>query len=226
VTDDTTTEERRNFYGRIRGKTLRPSQKDYLANDLGQYELSGVHRDVNPARTPLALTGEVWLEIGYGGGEHLYHQAALNPLAQVIGCEIFVNTVAMLLGKLHEAPLANVSLYTGDVRDLLEVVPTASLSKAFLLYPDPWPKNRHHRRRFVTEGYLAKLAAAMKPGAEFRVATDIPDYVRQTLQEVPANGFSLTNQSGTAWPDWVSTRYEQKALRESRVPHYMTFKRD
>jgi tRNA (guanine-N7-)-methyltransferase len=106
-------------------------------------------------------------------------------------------------------------------------LPQQSLSKVFLNYPDPWPKARHHRRRFVTPGYLALLARAMKPGAEFRVATDIPDYVRQTLEEVPQAGFELISQTGQgqAWDDWLSTRYEQKALREGRDPHYLTFRR-
>ncbi len=98
-------------------------------------------------------------------------------------------------------------------------------SKAFLNYPDPWPKKRHHRRRFVTQGYLGPLARVLAPGATFRVATDIPDYVRQTLEEVPQAGFDLVSESGEAWEDWLSTRYEQKALREGRVPHYMTFRR-
>jgi tRNA (guanine-N7-)-methyltransferase len=98
-----------------------------------------------------------------------------------------------------------------------------------LLYPDPWPKRRHHRRRFVTPEHLAPLARVLKPGAEFRVATDIVDYVRQTLLEVPKQGFAYQNQDpkgrNPAWSDWISTRYEQKALREGRMPHYLTFHR-
>jgi tRNA (guanine-N7-)-methyltransferase len=114
------------------------------------------------------------------------------------------------------------------VRDLFDVLPDACLSKVFLNYPDPWPKARHHRRRFVTPEYLAPLARKMILGSEFRVATDIPDYVRQTLEEVPPAGFTLERQAGQgeAWDDWLSTRYEQKALREGREPHYLTFRRD
>jgi tRNA (guanine-N7-)-methyltransferase len=111
------------------------------------------------------------------------------------------------------------------VRDVFEVLPAGSVARAFLNYPDPWPKARHHRRRFVTPGYLGALARVMAPGAEFRVATDIADYMRQTLEEVPVAGFDLVGQSGTPWADWVSTRYEQKALREGRVPDYATFLR-
>jgi tRNA (guanine-N7-)-methyltransferase len=224
--------ERRNFYGRVHGKTLRPAQKVYLAEDLGRLSLPGVTREDNPDRAPLDLSalpgqGPVWLEIGFGGGEHLVHMAARHPDIRLIGCEPFVNGIAMLLGKIRSAGVSNLALHPGDVRDLFDVLPDACLSKVFLNYPDPWPKARHHRRRFVTPGYLLPLARVTAPGAEFRVATDIPDYVRQTLEEVPAAGFDLIRQGGPgeAWEDWLSTRYEQKALREGRQPHYLTFRR-
>ena len=131
----------------------------------------------------------------------------------------------MLLGKIRAAGVENLAIHPGDVRDLFDVLPAASIDKAFLNYPDPWPKARHHRRRFVTPDYLAGLARVLKPGAEFRVATDIPDYVRQTLEEVPQAGFTLLDQGDQPWADWLSTRYEQKALREGRPPHYLTFQR-
>ena len=223
--------ERRNFYGRIRGKTLRASQKDYLAEDLGPLTLRGVTREDNPARQPLdlALAGgrPLWLEVGFGGGEHLVHMAAANPQVTILGAEPFVNGIAMLLGKIRGAGVQNLWLHPGDVRDLFDVLPDSCLSKVFLNYPDPWPKARHHRRRFVTPDYLRQLARVTHPGAEFRVATDIPDYVRQTLEEVPQAGFDLVREAGPgeAWDDWLSTRYEQKALREGRAPHYLTFRR-
>jgi tRNA (guanine-N7-)-methyltransferase len=122
-----------------------------------------------------------------------------------------------------------VAVHPGDVRDLFDVLPDGSISKAFLNYPDPWPKKRHHRRRFVTPEYLGPLHRVLAPGAEFRVATDIPDYVRQTLEEVPKAGFEWLAESPRdwrePWDDWISTRYEQKALREGRVPYYLTFRR-
>jgi tRNA (guanine-N7-)-methyltransferase len=221
--------ERRNFYGRIHGKTLRSSQKIYLAEDLGPLTLRSVTRDENPERKILDLTQfagkPLWLEIGFGGGEHLVHMAATYPSIGMIGCEPFVNGIAMLLGKIRAADVTNLMIHPGDVRDLFDVLPAASIDKAFLNYPDPWPKARHHRRRFVTSGYLAGLARVLKPGAEFRVATDIPDYVRQTLEEVPQAGFTLHDQGATPWSDWLSTRYEQKALREGRPPYYLTFLR-
>lgn len=223
--------ERRNFYGRIRGKTLRASQKDYLANDLEKLTLPGISREDNPQREVQGLDftagRPLWLEVGFGGGEHLIHMAARYPEVFLLGAEPFVNGIAMLLGKVRAAAVSNLALHPGDVRDLFDVLPSGVVQKAFLNYPDPWPKARHHRRRFVTPEYLAALARVCAPGAEFRVATDIPDYVRQTLEEVPPAGFDLVHQAGPggAWEDWLSTRYEQKALREGRAPHYLTFRR-
>jgi tRNA (guanine-N7-)-methyltransferase len=171
----------------------------------------------------------VWLEIGFGGGEHMVHMAARYPDIALIGAEPFVNGVAMLLGKIRKANLTNLAVHPGDIRDLFDVLPDAAISRVFLNYPDPWPKARHHRRRFVTPQFLAPLTRVMAPGATLRVATDIPDYVRQTLEEVPRAGFRWTaggpEDWRRPWDDWISTRYEQKALREGRRPHYLTFRR-
>jgi tRNA (guanine-N7-)-methyltransferase len=217
----------RNFYGRTRGKTLRPLQRERLEGLLPALTLHGVTREENPGREVLAgLPAPLWLEIGFGGGEHLVHMAGLHPEVTVLGAEPFVNGIAQFLGKLEAAGVRNVLLHPGDARDLLEVLPEGAVQKAFLNYPDPWPKARHHRRRFVTPESLGLLARVLAPGAEFRVATDIEDYVRQTLEEVPRAGFVLERgPTDEAWPDWLSTRYEQKALREGRHPHYMTFRR-
>ena len=228
------TRPRRNFYGRLKGKSLKKSQQGYIAEDLEALSPGPVSWDDNPDRNPLDLNTlfpgkDVWLEIGFGGGEHLVHQAAENPDVGIIGCEPYINGVAMLLGKIRRSGVNNLAVYPGDARDLFDVLPEASISRAFLLYPDPWPTARHHRRRFVTAEHLAPLSQKLKPGAIFRVATDIEDYVRQTMIEVPRHGFEWQANRAqdwrVAWPDWLSTRYEQKALREGRVPHYMTFKR-
>lgn len=224
----------RNFYGRTRGKGLRDSQKSYL-KDLEEIGLNGVDWENNPERHALNLAlifGErpVWLEVGFGGGEHMVHQAVANPGVGIIGAEPYINGVAMLLGKIRRAGATNIRVHPGDARDLMDVLPEASIARAFLLYPDPWPKKKHHRRRFVTPEHLGPLHAALKPGAEFRIATDIPDYVRQALEEVPKAGFEwLADRAEDwrrPWDDWISTRYEQKALREGRVPHYLTFRRN
>ena len=224
----------RNFYGRFKGKGLRDSQQKYLDEDLAALSPGAVTWEENPGRSELDL-GEmfpgkdVWLEVGFGGGEHMVHQAASNRDVGIIGCEPYINGVAMLLGKIRDAAIDNVKVHPGDARDMMDVLPAQSISKAFLLYPDPWPKKRHHRRRFVTQEHLQPLAEVLKPGAIFRVATDIPDYVRQTLQEVPKAGFEWLAEGPTdwrePWDDWISTRYEQKALREGRTPHYLTFRR-
>lgn len=224
----------RNFYGRLKGKGLRQAQETYLAEDLARLSPGPVGWDENPERRPLDLAArfggrEVWLEIGFGGGEHMVHQAARNPQAGIIGCEPYINGVAMLLGKIRAAGVENLAVHPGDVRDLFDVLPEASIAKAFLLYPDPWPKRRHHRRRFVTPEYLEPLARVLRRGAEFRVASDIPDYLRQSVEQVPQHGFELLNEDPqdwhAPWKDWLPTRYERKALREGRVPHYLTFRR-
>ncbi|WP_299656198.1 tRNA (guanosine(46)-N7)-methyltransferase TrmB [uncultured Tateyamaria sp.] len=228
------TRPHRNFYGRLKGKPLKDSQKRYIDEDLAALSLGPVSWEENPERVPLDLEGlfggkPVWLEVGFGGGEHMVHQAAANPDVGIIGAEPYINGVAMLLGKIRRAGVQNLAVHPGDARDLMDVLPEASIARAFLLYPDPWPKARHHRRRFVTREHLEPLARVLKPGAIFRVATDIPDYVRQTLEEVPKAGFKWLAERPAdwrdPWDDWISTRYEQKALREGRVPHYLTFRR-
>ncbi|TKZ22613.1 tRNA (guanosine(46)-N7)-methyltransferase TrmB [Shimia litoralis] len=224
----------RNFYGRFKGKGLRKSQEGYLEEDLVQLSPGAVGWEENPERHNIdldALFGDrdVWLEIGFGGGEHMVHQATQNPDVGIIGCEPYINGVAMLLGKIRAAKADNIRVHPGDARDMFDVLPEQSISRAFLLYPDPWPKKRHHRRRFVTPEHLAPLARVLKPGAIFRVATDIPDYVRQTLEQVPAHGFEWLAETPddwrNSWEDWISTRYEQKAFREGRTPHYLTFRK-
>ena len=223
----------RNRYGRRRGKGLRESQRGYLA-DLAHLSPGPVSWGANPERRPLDLAAAfdgrpVWLEIGFGGGEHMVHQATLHPEVGLLGAEPYVNGVAMLLGKIRRAGLDNIRIHPGDARDLMDVLPEGSVACAFLLYPDPWPKARHHRRRFVTPEHLGPLARAMARGAELRLATDIPDYARQALEEVPRAGLIWTAERATdwrePWPDWQPTRYEAKALREGRTPHYLTFRR-
>lgn len=225
----------RNFYGRIRGKGMHQSHERYLAEDLGKLAPANVTWDENPDRNPLdlkALFGSkpVWLEIGFGAGEHMVHQAVQNPDVGIIGCEPYINGVATLLGKIRKAGADNLSVHPGDARDMMDVLPEGSIDRAFLLYPDPWPKKRHHRRRFVTPEHLVPLAKCLKSGAIFRVATDIPDYVRQTLEQVTTmDEFEWLaegpNDWRNSWPDWISTRYELKALREGRTPHYLTFRK-
>lgn len=230
--DDTTGASQRNFYGRRKGKHLKASQRRYLDEDLAEFSLGPVEVAANPNRHPLNLAAlfggrPIWLEVGFGGGEHLLHQACRNPDVGIVGAEPYINGVAMLLGKIRTSGATNLAIHPGDARDLMDVLPDGSVARAFLLYPDPWPKTRHHRRRFVTPEHLVPLARVMAPGAELRIATDIGDYVRQALEEVPRAGFVWSALGPSdwrePWSDWTRTRYEAKALREGRVPHYLTF---
>ena len=225
----------RNFYGRHKGKALRPAQQRDMAELLPKLSLGAVSWEDNPKRHPLDFEAlfqdrNVWLEIGFGGGEHLAHVAVSHPQTAFIGCEPYVNGVAMLLGKIREGGIENVHVYDGDARDLFDVIPARALSRVYLLYPDPWPKARHHRRRFVNREFIDPLAEKMRIGSELRVATDIEDYVRQTLEVVGQHrGFHWLAESALDWREpwegWISTRYEKKALREGRKPHYLRFER-
>ena len=224
--------EWRNFYGRLRGKSLSAAQTDALLTQFVKYSLSNISWEENPQRKKIRLSeifGEkaVWLEIGFGGGEHLIQQASLYPDIGFIGCEPYQNGVAKLMAKLSANPCQNIKLYDGDVRNIFDILEKNSVSKVFLLYPDPWPKKRHHRRRFVTQEFLVPLYEIMKPGSILRIATDIEDYVRQALLEVPKAGFQWLAKDAsdwrTPWQDWISTRYEIKALKERRTPYYLTF---
>lgn len=224
----------RNFYGRRKGKPLRATQKRLLDEKLAHLCLKGVSLEDNPSRAvfdvkTIAAGRQIWLEIGFGGGEHLVHQAQQNSAHFFIGSEPYINGVAMLLHKIDERNADNIAIYPGDVRDILEILPQEVLGRVFLLYPDPWPKKRHHRRRFVTAEHLAYLTPAMKKGAELRIASDIDDYIRQALEEVPKAGFEWQAECAKDWQnpwlDWCTTRYEKKALREGRRPTYLTFLR-
>ncbi|PRY92647.1 tRNA (guanine-N(7)-)-methyltransferase [Hasllibacter halocynthiae] len=221
---------RRNFYGRRRGQHLKSGARRRLEEDLGRLAVPGIGWEENPGRAPLdldALLGgrPLWLEVGFGGGEHLAALARANPGIGFIGAEPYADGVAKLLA-LAEG-LENVRIHPGDARDLMDVLPEGSARRAYLLYPDPWPKTRHHRRRFVTPEHLEPLRRAMATGAELRVATDIGDYVRQTLEEVPRAGFRWLAERAEDWREpwegWHRTRYEAKALREGRTPHYLRF---
>jgi len=176
---------------------------------------------------------DVALEVGFGGGEHLIAQAKANPETGFIGAEPFINGVAKLADGARD--VANVRIHHGDARDVLERLPDASLSAAFILFPDPWPKLRHHKRRFVNQENLTQLARTLRPGARLRIASDIPDYVRWTLVEIAqfnrteGRAFGWAAKSKTNWEqrpaDWPATRYEGKALEAGRIPAYLQFER-
>jgi tRNA (guanine-N7-)-methyltransferase len=176
------------------------------------------------------LAAPLWLEIGFGAGEHLAWQAAAHREVLLVGCEVYRNGIASLLAQIESSDLSNIRLWPEDARDLIDRLPDRSVARAFLLFPDPWPKARHAERRFIGPANLASLARIMLPGAELRVATDDPTYLAWTLEHLPAHpDFRWRAGAETDLhrrpADWPPTRYEQKALREGRPPAYLRFER-
>ena len=218
----------RRLYGRSRGKALRAGQERLLAEALPLFSIApgalaaGRAFDTRPR--------EVWLEIGFGAGEHLIEQAKANPDVGVIGCEPFLNGVVAALAGLTRERLANVRLRRGDAQAVVEAVPDAFFSRVFILYPDPWPKRRHHKRRVVAVGMIEALARVMRVGAELRFATDVDDYAGWTLARFLASphfrwAATRADDWRRPWPEWRPTRYEAKARGEGRRSVYLTFVR-
>lgn len=223
--------EDRRFYGRRKGRPLRVGQQRLIDTLLPQL---AIELPTSGALNPQALFAHgpdrIWLEIGFGGGEHLAEQARDHPGIGLIGCEVFLNGIATLLSQVSQLHLSNVRVYPEDARDLLDVLPDASLDRVFLLFPDPWPKRRHSDRRFIQPANLDLLARRMKSGAELRVASDDPTYIGWALAHLIRHpAFAWTAQRPADWrirpPDWPGTRYESKALREGRQPAYLRFTR-
>ena len=182
-------------------------------------------------RLPHKGGGEAFLEIGFGGGEHLVWPARNNPDATLIGCEPFEDGVMKVLTRIADDDLKNIRLHMGDARDVLRWLPANSISRAFILFPDPWPKRKHRKRRLVNPNTLTLLARIMKPGAELRIGTDIGDYARTILQAFSAQtDFTWIATGPEDWrirpADWPETRYEQKAEREGRRRYYLRFSRN
>lgn len=218
----------RRLYGRRQGHKLRAGQADLVETMLPALTV--------PATGPVAareLFGDarpLWLEIGFGAGEHLAAQAAANPDIGLIGAEPFLNGVVGALGHIAAASLTNVRLHMGDALDVLDRLPDGSLARAFLLHPDPWPKTRHAKRRFVNPGPIDLLAAKLAPGAELRIGTDHPVYCRHVLGQMAARSdFTWLAASRADWEtrpaDWPPTRYEAKARRQGHEVWYFRFRR-
>ena len=217
-----------NFYGRRKGRPLRAGRKQLVETLLPQLALPMEEPAIDPAPLFEPAKQEIWLEVGFGNGEHLAWQAAHNPHVGLIGCEPFINGVSVLLSHIEEQSLDNVRVHADDARPLLDKLPDACLSRVFVLFPDPWPKRRHAARRFIGPENLARLERLIKPGGILRVASDHPGYVAWTLQHLLPHP-AFTWQAGRAkdWQhrpsDWPPTRYEQKAL--AGVPVYLSFQR-
>jgi len=206
------------FYGRRKGKPLRRHHLELIEHLLPKIA-------VDLAEPIKGIETRRWLEIGFGGGEHMAHQAALHPDVTVIGAEAFLNGVAKALAHVEAGALENVRIHYGDARALLDVLPDHSFERVYLLYPDPWPKERQKRRRFVSPQNLSAIHRILVSGGQFLFASDIGDYVQWTREHVAAHvGFSLVSDSAEPFDDWVRTRYEAKAIREGRTPCYLTFR--
>ena len=216
---------RRKLYGRRKGPKLSERQSGLrrtLLSDLA-YRVSEPPLNQFPNSVQ-----DVWLEIGFGAGEHLVWQAQTHPNVAVIGAEPYEMGVAKILTKLEETPLNNVRIYEGDGREIIESLPDQSLGRFFLLFPDPWPKTRHHKRRFLQMDLLDQLFRVLRPGAELRFATDDKSYLPYALERLVAHpGFDWLAQSSADWKtrpaDWPPTRYEIKAIKGA--PTFLRFAR-
>ena len=223
--------EPRAFFGRRSGKRLHKGQDRLFKELLPQLQIELPQGTLDPAALFPIPPRRMVIENGYGGGEHLARQARQNPEIGFIGCEVFSGGIAKLVQQIDEEGLGNVRLYTDDALKLLQKLPDASLDGAYLLYPDPWPKTRHHKRRFISPLTLDELARTLKPGATFRFATDIEDYANWTLAHIVRSpDFVFAPERPGIWhepyPGWEPTRYEEKARLEGRaISFYLEFRR-
>lgn len=222
--------DRPRFYGRRKGKPLKAGRLGLIDSLLPALRVAPPEEALDPRTLFPAPVAGVRLEIGFGGGEHLAAQAAANPDIGFIGAEVFLNGVASLLRHVDALGLGNVRVFNEDVRRLLPFLRDGSLARVALLFPDPWPKARHAKRRFVSPEALDEMARLLEPGGEFRVASDHPVYIDWALMHLTAHpGFAWTAQGPDDWrvrpADSVPTRYEEKAVRDGRHPAFLTFVR-
>ncbi len=220
--------ERQRTYGRIRGRALRPGRAALLEDRLPALSLDPTGGPLDP-RALAPDAAEVWLELGFGAGEHLAAQAQAHPDVLVLGAEPFLNGAASALRHIQAQGLGNVRIHAGDGREVMAALPDASVDRIFLLFPDPWPKTRHHKRRLVNAESVAEFARLLKPGGRLRFATDWADYVGWTLERFAASpAFAWTAEDANDWRrppgDHVATRYQQKRLGDCE-PVFLEFRR-
>jgi tRNA (guanine-N7-)-methyltransferase len=221
---------RRFVYGRRRSKRLRPGRQRLLAERLPEIQLELPPSGRIEPSTLFADRRPLWLEIGFGGGEHLVAQAAAHPERGLLGCEPYISGVARLLALAEAQDLANLRLVVDDARLLLEALPDACLERIFVLFPDPWPKARHHKRRIVNRATAAQFARLLQPGGELRLATDDMGYARAMLLALlPVRELVWQAERPADWrtrpADWPATRYEEKARSAGRRSVYLRFRR-
>jgi tRNA (guanine-N7-)-methyltransferase len=213
-------------YGRRRGRPLRPGRRALIAELLPQLVIElPAAGEFDPRRLFGAEIQRIWLEIGFGGGEHLAWQAERHPETGFLGCEVFENGIARLLAEIEQRRLANIRLLTDDARRLLAALPAASVDRVFILFPDPWPKERHKKRRLMTRETLDRLAAAMRGGGELRLATDDSDYLAWMIETAAAHPAFASIERHERPADWPPTRYEEKARRAGRAPFFLRYVR-
>jgi tRNA (guanine-N7-)-methyltransferase len=218
-------------YGRRKGKRLSTRKERLVAELLPTLRPDLTHpapADIS-ALFPLPVR-DVWLEIGFGSGEHLVWQAKHHPDVGIIGCEPFLNGIAALLGTIEDQGLQRVLVHDGDARDVLAWLPKGSIHRAFILFPDPWPKKRQLKRRLVTPDAMRALARVVVPGGTLRFASDDAGYAGQALRAIHQSGaFDWLAARASDWrerpADWPETRYERKALSEGRNPVYLEWRR-
>lgn len=232
MTDQHSPSRRRVLYGRRQGRRLRPTLRAVLDRRLPELVVAmpAAGSVLDPASLFPGAPRPVWLEIGFGGGEHLAAQADAHPGIGFLGAEPFVNGQASLAAHVDRLGLANVRILPDDARPLLEALPEASIARAFVLFPDPWPKRRHAGRRFIVPATLDALARVLEDGAELRIASDDPGYVQWILSLVPVHpAFRWTARRAEDWRrrpgDWPETRYEAKAIAAGRSPAFLRFLR-
>jgi len=216
-------------FGRAKGRPLSPHQRQLYEDLYPKLALSPDNLKSELRDTSQQFDG-IWFEIGFGGSEHLLWQARHNPNISCWGAEPFENGVAKALRGISDNHLKNIRLFHGDARDILQVLPDNSLERIYVLFPDPWPKSRHHKRRLINADFIKELHRTIKPNGTFRFASDIIHYVDWVLTRLHAHGgFTWNPQSITDWrkrkADWPGTRYEAKAGREGRECHYFEFTR-
>ncbi|CAA7614894.1 tRNA (guanine-N(7)-)-methyltransferase [Candidatus Terasakiella magnetica] len=218
------------FYGRRSGKALRRNALDLLGGLLPQLAIAvpGPELRIEPSALFASPPDQVWLEVGFGGGEHLADLAEANPRIGLIGCEVFRNGIASLLGHVQSRGLDNIRIFPDDVRQLLPALPDGSLGRVFVLFPDPWPKTRHAYRRFICPDNLDVLARVLMDGGELRVASDDPIYAAWAARHLAEHaGFEkvhATTRRESLPLDWPQTRYEQKCLAQ-RAPTFFLYRR-
>ena len=224
-------ERRHQVFGRRRGRALRPGQKT-LVNELlprlainvpasGHLDIAALFGSARPS---------IWLEVGFGGGEHLAQLAEQHPQTGFIGCEVFENGTVKLLAQIERRRLDNIRIFADDARLLMAALPPASVDRVFILFPDPWPKRRQHKRRIVSRETLDGLAEIMTDDAELRLATDDADYLSRILEHITADpAFEWLARRPGDWrerpPDWPPTRYEAKARAAGRPPAFLRIRR-